>query len=436
MIMLAKAKKSLFLAVLFSFVPAVLAVDLQAATDVDAVLKAVAGYELDQSRAGLSAVEKMVNNAAGEPVLREQLTAKMVAMLGSDGSIECKKFLCKQLSLIGSVSEAPALAALLGDKDLSLAARSALARIPGDQVLSLLREASKKLTGKQLIGVINTLGDRRDENAVDIISKYMTDKDPDVVNAAIDALGKIGNATAGAALSGAKATLPEKTQPLLRSALLQCAARLTDAGKNRDAAEIYKWLRNPQEPKQVRIGAFRGTVACQKDKAVDVILDALSVKDITMLSAAISCVPAINGQVNMRAIVKWLPLYPSDMQIQFITVLVEMDASKAIEEIIAVSRQPDRDVRFAALRAIGQLGGARRVKMLAELAAKAEGEELQVIRESLVSLRGEDVNATMTGMLEKNNVDASVKAELERALADRHATEAMPTSPAGNGEIQ
>jgi len=424
--MSAKAKKSLFLAVLFSFVPAVLAVDLQPATDVDAVLEAVAGYELDQSRAGLSAVEKMVNNSAGEPVLREQLTAKMVAMLGSEASIECKKFLCKQLSLIGSVNEAPALAALLGDKDLSLAARSALARIPGDQVLSALREASKKLTGKQLIGVINTLGDRRDESAVDIISKYMTDKDADVVSAAIDALGKIGNVAAGAALSDAKTTLPEKMQPLLRSPLLRYAEQLTAAGKNKEAEAIYWPLCAPKEPKNVRVGAFRGMVSCRKDVAADMILRALDGKDHTMRSAAVSCIPAVKGKVNTRVLVRWLPTYLSAIQVQFITVLVELNASEVLEDIIVVSKKPDLDVRLAALAAIGRLGGASHVKILAERVAKAEDAELEVIRESLVRLRGVDVNAAMIGMLSDPEVDLSVKPELIRALADRYATEAVP----------
>jgi len=57
-------------------------------------------------------------------------------MLDSDATTDCKKFICRQLSLIGSGAEVPVLARLLDDKDLSFAARFALERIPGPEAVA------------------------------------------------------------------------------------------------------------------------------------------------------------------------------------------------------------------------------------------------------------------------------------------------------------
>ena len=56
-----------------------------------------------------------------------------------------------------------------------------------------LREAIDDSDGKVKIGIINTIGRRRDNEAVDALAELLEDKDQAIVSAAAAALGNIGN---------------------------------------------------------------------------------------------------------------------------------------------------------------------------------------------------------------------------------------------------
>jgi type 1 glutamine amidotransferase len=115
------------------------AVSIETPIDMDAGLRAIAAYKYGQSRDALAKLEELVHFVAPKPALRKQAASKLAAMLGSDTTVGCKKFLCRQLGLIGSGLEVPALARLLDDKELSFAARAALERIPGAEAAAVLR---------------------------------------------------------------------------------------------------------------------------------------------------------------------------------------------------------------------------------------------------------------------------------------------------------
>src|SRR6185503_2803815 len=73
---------------------------------------------------------------------------------------------CKWLAVYGNQDAVPALSPLLADPQLSSWARIALEVIPGRAADEALREALGKLQGKLLVGVINSIGVRRDAKAV------------------------------------------------------------------------------------------------------------------------------------------------------------------------------------------------------------------------------------------------------------------------------
>ena len=75
-------------------------------------------------------------------------------------------------------------------------------------------------------------------------------------------------------------------------------------------------------------------------------------------------------------------------------------------------------------RAVGVLGDATNVALLAERAARTSGEEQAAARASLRVLQGKDVHAEMIGAVKGG--DAAIQVELILALADRRATEATP----------
>jgi len=82
-------------------------------------------------------------------------------------------------------------------------------------------------------------------------------------------------------------------------------------------------------------------------------------------------------------------------------------------------------VRTASLRALGLLGGAADVPLLSREAASASDAERKAARQSLIRLRGDDVNAAIDTALKAG--DATIRTELLDVLAARNAKEFFST---------
>ena len=119
--------------------------------------------------------------------------AELIEILKNSNSTTFEKAkACQRLAVVGTKDAVPALAALLPDEKLNVYARTALENIPGPEAAAVLREAAKTLKGRPLVGVIDSLGQMRDAEAVDLLTKFLDSKDAVVASAAAGALGRIG----------------------------------------------------------------------------------------------------------------------------------------------------------------------------------------------------------------------------------------------------
>ena len=116
-------------------------------------------------------------------------------MLQSNAPPQDKAIVCKKLAICGNQEAVPALAALLADAKLAAWARIALEAIPDQAAGDALRNAAGKLQGRLLVGVINSIGVRRDAKAIDLLTQKVNDTETEVVAAAAVALGRIGGAS-------------------------------------------------------------------------------------------------------------------------------------------------------------------------------------------------------------------------------------------------
>jgi hypothetical protein len=118
--------------------------------------------------------------------------AKLTALLQDPGaSVYARAKACQRLAVVGDKSAVPALAALLGSPQLSLYARTALETMPDRGADDALRAALGKVQGKLLAGVINSIGKRRDANAIGALEKLRHNADAEVAGSANAALARI-----------------------------------------------------------------------------------------------------------------------------------------------------------------------------------------------------------------------------------------------------
>jgi len=187
-------------------------------------------------------------------------------VLTSDAKRAGKQFVCRELSIIGTEQSVPVLAKMLTGEETSDMARYALERIPGTAVNDALRRVLRQAKGKPKVGIINSLGQRRDTRAVRALSRLVGNRDQTVAAAAAAALGQIADSRATEALAAAKDKVSGKLQMLVLDSYLRCADQLVAEGDKAKALAIYKELQKEGMPKPIRTAALRGILAPRKDK--------------------------------------------------------------------------------------------------------------------------------------------------------------------------
>ena len=391
----------------------------------------LAAYKFGQSRLPLTTVGNAVRESLKDAKARKPLERRLAALLGAGATPDCKRFVCRQLQIIGSADSVPALARLLDDETLSHMARYALERMQDASAGEALRKAMDRLSGKLLIGVVNSVGQRRDPAAADKLIELMGGKDEAVAAAAAAALGNLGGPKAANALAAARDKASPRLRAVLTDASLRCADRLVGQGRPAEAVAIYRPLHAAGEPTQVRVAALRGLVAAGDDKAPELLVRLLGSKDPALRAAAAGCIRLAPGEAASKTFAAALPKLTAAGQVMLLDALAERGEAGLEEAVLAATRHADEAVRDAAARALGSLGDASAVAALAKLAVGG-GKTGDAARGSLARLRGKDVDRTMLALLVK--ADAPLRRVLLASLGARRSARAIPAMLAAAGD--
>lgn len=160
---------------------------------VEQAFKDILEYEQGGTRKAVAVLENHINQTYGDVATRKQIVGRLLGLLENPkASPCCKNFACKKLMLLGGSESVPALAKLIGDdENVAVLGRYALEQMPLAEAGAALRDALGRTKGRVLIGVINSLGVRKDEQAVAALTQLANDKDEAVADAATAALEKI-----------------------------------------------------------------------------------------------------------------------------------------------------------------------------------------------------------------------------------------------------
>jgi len=160
--------------------------------ELDQDFRKILTYNFGDSREPLMVIQDRVRSSYGNPETRLDLELQLAELLKKEEATwACKDFACRQLRIVGTKESVPDLASLLTDEKLSDMARYALELNTDPAVDKALVKALKKVQGNQLVGIINTLGERKTKDAVDALRDLSTGQNADVAAAARDALTKI-----------------------------------------------------------------------------------------------------------------------------------------------------------------------------------------------------------------------------------------------------
>lgn len=333
---------------------------------------------------------------------------ELIALLQSSAPGGEKALACKKLAVYGTKAAVPELAKLLSDPRLASWSRIALEVIPDPSADEALRKATDKLGGKLLVGVINSIGVRRDERAVDRLAARLStaraeDNDAEVPSAAAIALGKIGDEAATKALRAALSRSPEKVRIAVAEGCILCAERLLEDGRAEDAAQIYDEVRRADLPKQRKLEATRGAILARESQGVPLLLEQLKSSDKDVLEFALGTARQLPGRAVGEALTAELAQATPGRAVVLLGVLADRKDRSVLPAVLKTVHSGPVEVRVAAIEVLPRLGDASCVDPLLEVAVADNAELQQAAKAALAKLPGHDVDAEITSRLPRAN---------------------------------
>ncbi len=361
-----------------------------------------------------------------QTVASQQDEPKLIAALKNpDAPQKEKADACRQLAIIGTKDAVAPLAALLGDEKLSHMARYALEPIRDPAVDEALRAALGRLKGMPLVGVIGSIGVRRDAQAVGALTPMLADSDAEVAVAAARALGSIGTSEAAAALQGQLATASAVQRLNVCEGLFRCAEIAASEEQKQRAIAIYDQLRKLDSPHQVRGGALRGAILTRGNDGIALLREYLHRNDYILFSAACQTALEMPGPEVTQALTAVANELPADNQILVIWTLGKRGDATALPALFALAQKSEPAVRLEAIRALPQIGDASAVPVLVELSGNSDTKIAEAAQDALAGLSGDQTDAAIMAMLESSQANQRLVA-LD-LIGRRRMTKSIPT---------
>ncbi|MBM3290868.1 MAG: hypothetical protein FJY92_12020, partial [Candidatus Hydrogenedentes bacterium] len=348
-----------------------------------------------------------------------------IAVLKGDAAWQAKYEACTRLRQVGTAKSVPALAALLGDEKLSHMARYALEPMQDPESADALRKALGKTKGQQKLGVITSLGVKRDSKSTKAIAKSLKDKDADVARAAAGALGRIGTPEANAALAVFAKAAPDALRDAVAEGRLAGAEMLVKDGKGNLAVPYYADLLTDQR-QFVQFGALRGVVNADPGGAVALLTKTMSGDDAVLRDFAAQVVAELPGADMTKPLAATVASLPPAAQAAMLRGLGDRKDPAAREAVVAALASNDKNVKTAAVIALGSLGSEADVPALAALLGTGDADLAAAARTALGNENNKSFDDAIAAAVA--NTSGAARAGLVELLSDRMAPKAAQTA--------
>lgn len=317
---------------------------------------------------------------------------------------------CQQLAIIGTSEAIPALAAKLSDERLAHYAREALEAMASPAADAALRESVSRLRDIQLIGVVNSLGVRRDVAAVPALATLARDGTSPAAPAALLALGRIGTTEADDVVRATLTSGPDALRAGAAEGALLLGDRALKGGERRVAVGWYDAVRAAPVASQLKLSALRGAILARQNDGVPLVLESLRSSDLQARSVALRAIRELQGDDVTGAISKAVEALPAQVQALAIAALVDRSDERALPLFERQLSAREEVVRIAALRALGQAGKDASVPLLLKaLGGEGSVAEREAAARSLVQIKSKTADAALLDAVQKSSGTQRVK---------------------------
>jgi HEAT repeat protein len=350
----------------------------QDSPELEALIQTAARYKTGDPYEPLAKLADAVARSQPDAGLAEPLAAKLAAMMADpEATFEGRQFAARQLWLIASPRQVPALAGLLGDAELGDMARYALERMEGPEAAAALRDALGRVRGPALVGVIDSLGRRADPAALPALQSLSSSSDPAVAAAAARAVETLD------------ASPSERGADPLAAQAAQFRSKIASLPENLAVAPLTAAMADASKPHLASL-AVRMLERSGRPEATVALIDAMNTANPAMSEQILLALGARGDRVAAPVALRW--------------------AESATTP----------QVQLAAVQAVGRLGDASAVPVLASLLASPAAPVAAAARDALARLNDPKVDAAILQAAQSGEERASVA--LIKSLTARRAS--------------
>lgn len=333
---------------------------------------------------------------------------------------------CQNLGWCGTETAiAPLVALLANDKPvLRQAARYGLEMIPVPAVEAAFCEASGRLTGPALVGVLQSMGNRGNAQSVALLAKHMADGDTDIAAAAVMSLGKLATPEAMTALKTGIGKCP-----CVAEAYLNGAGKV-EATSPAQAAIYYADIRATKDgvSPSLRLAALHGEIVTAGDAGLKLWNDAIASSDNDTVNVALRAVLDVpKGAAATLAFATALAQVPT-VQVRLATTLGQRGDKAAVPALAALAQGDHAaapDCNLAAAAALAMLNDPAAIPPLLMLAKGTDAAVADAAKNEIMGFAGKAADDAVLAMMA--DADAAVRLSgIDMALRRRMAV-AVPS---------
>jgi HEAT repeat protein len=375
------------------------------------------------ARYALSALTNYVSFEGGEKA-RKLYAKSLINALDKQTDKEVQAFLIRQIQRAGKGESIKPLKKFLDDKRLCEPATQALLAIGIPPAEKILLKSLKKVRGANRITLVKALGEMRSKKAVKKIFPFAFDEDDELRQAALFALANIGDPLAEKAVSSVSLEASSYERARAPSVYLLYARRLSESGHKMPCAAICRKLISsytaPHES-HIPCAALTILVDAEGEKALEDLLRSMDSPNRELRAGALELAGRIPGE---EATARWIGLLAEvspQVQAQIIGMLGRRGDVSALPILREKLKSPRKVIKLAAIPAAAHLGRKEVFPDLLSLLRTDQKDEIEAVKQVLQGFPSPLIIPEAVKLLDK--VPAPSQVVLLEILADRHAKE-------------
>ena len=353
---------------------------------------------------------------------RKMYSKTLIKALDSNAADEVKAFFISQLQLVGEKEAVKPFRKYLKHEYLCEPAARALVAVGTSDAEKALLKSLSSAKDKNLVTIVNALGQIRSQAAAKKIAKYATSEDMNLRQVTLGALANIGNPGSAEIMGCMQLASTPFERITAASRYLLYAQRLNENGLKELGANICRSLmKNYTSPNEsgIQCAALTTLVSISAGSAFNDLLAAMDNENKDIRNQALVLAENIKGPEATKAWLEKMTVVDGERKAEIIAMLGDHGDATALQPILEALKEGNETVRLAAIPAAAKLGKTDFIPNLLPVLKENNPNEVAAVKSVFLWLEAAPVIEASANALP--DMPSLARVALMEVLAERRA---------------